>query len=314
MRKNNIKADISTVRRRFPNLKSLKAFEAVARHESFTLAAHELAISQGAVSHQVKNLEEQLQLKLFNRHSKGISITSEGILLRDTCTRAFDDIASVINIIRPELFVQSIRVLAGPFFSMKVIAPRVASFMQANPEVQLHLNSIERADVGNWSSDVLIQYCEQPPEDKYAIEVLQEKMVPICSPALVSDAASPLSILEREEVTLLHYRDLSDWESWLAEAQLEHWKHQANLIIDDQQTIVEAVKAGQGIGMADRSLIRDEISRGEILVMSDQYVTPKASYKLICDPERLQHHPFIAIFRDWLIAEIRAIQQDTEKQ
>ncbi len=299
--------------RRLPSLKALRAFEATARHLSFTNAAKELSVSQGAISHQVRILEEELGTALFVRTKWGITLTAEGTLLKDVSCRWLDEIAEITQHIRPERQTKTLRVQAGPFFSMKVIAPRVASFMSENPGVQLHLNNIDISKATSLQRDVLIDYCLEPPANQYAIELMRERLIPIASPTLLEAGQDPTTLVKRDDISRLNYRDLSDWQNWLEKAGISDKGNHPNLIFDDQHTIVEAVKSGQGIAMADRSLVQDDIKRGRIIVISSLHVESNTSYKFICSDEQLKTNPVIALFRDWLMKEVAAFSQGSEQ-
>ncbi len=294
-------------RRQLPSLKALRTFEAVAHHQSFTKAADELAVSQGAVSHQIKLLESALGLQLLIRHAKGVSVTVEGARLKEVCGHAFDEIGDVASLIRRDVKAQVLKVRAGPFFAMEVIAPRVASFLKRNPGLQLHLNNLD-ADSQS-VEDVQIKYCVHPPEGTYSLEILKERLVPICSPALLEGIETPVEIIRRPEIARLHYRDLGEWQSWLTRYGFGNGRANSNLFFDDQHTLLAAVRSGQGIGLADRALSEEDVERGRICVVSEDFIQPEASYKFICARNRLTAHSTLEEFRDWLVNEIAEVQE-----
>lgn len=301
------------LRRHLPNLKALRTFEAVAHHRSFTKAAAELAVSQGAVSHQIKLLESALGLPLLVRSAKGVGVTVEGALLKEVCGRAFDDIGEVASFIRRNRETQILKVRAGPFFAMKVVVPRISGFLTQNPGLQFHLNNSDADPGAPAGEDAQISYCVHPPAGSYWIEVLRERLVPVCSPALSASAARPADIIGRPGIARLHYRDVGDWRDWLGRHGLAEREAKANLFFDDQHTLLAAVRGGQGVGLADRALIQDEVERGRICVVSESYSQPAASYKFICARERLMPRSPLERFRDWLVGEIAELQKKPER-
>lgn len=308
MRKTNIPSSTRSTRNHLASLRALRAFEAVACHLSFTLAARELSVSQGAISHQIKLLEDRLGKRLFIRTGTGVSLSLEGELLRDVCHRAFDEINDTLSLIGQKREAQVLRVRSGPFFAMKVIAPRISEFLDANPGIQLHLNNLDPDSASLGSEDVLIKYCQHPPANSTAVEIFKENLVLIGNPDMLGSADDLADIIARPDVAHLHYRDMSDWESWLEQFGYVGPAPSQNLIFDDQHTILEAVRSGQGIGMAERSLIQGDVARGRISILSDLCLQPQTSYKFIYKTERAASHPVIGLFRKWLEQQVELIQ------
>lgn len=300
-----------TTRGQLANLRALRAFEAAACHLSFTLAAKELSVSQGAISHQIKLLEDRLGKNLFIRSGKGVSLTLEGKLLRDVCQRSFDEIGETLSLIGQKRDAQVLRVRSGPFFAMKVIAPKISEFLSANPGIQLHLNNLDPDSASLGSEDVLIKYCLHPPANSASVEILKENLVLICNPELLASGDDLARIIARPDVARLHYRDMSDWQSWLETFGYDGPAASQNLIFDDQHTILEAVRSGQGIGMAERSLIRGDVARGRIAILSDLCLRPKTSYKFIYKTDRAASHPVIGLFQRWLEQQVEIIQRES---
>ncbi|WP_278923724.1 LysR family transcriptional regulator [Pseudophaeobacter profundi] len=308
MKKTNVIALARPQRRQLPNLKALRAFEAVAFHGSFTRAADELAVSQGAVSHQVRQLEEGLGVSVFLRGAKGVSLTEEGKVLQEVCERSFDKIAESTALIRRDRKDRVLRVRVGPFFAMKVIAPRVAGFLEQNPGVQLHLTNLEVDAPPPGAGDIQIKYCLEPPAGCHAIEVFRERQVPVCSPELLQTVRDPVQLLEDPQVPRLHYRDLAEWQAWLDGTGLGAASANSNLIFDDQHTILAAVRSGQGVGLADRALISEDVERGRVCIVSENSVEPEISYKFICGAGRNTAGSLIETFRIWLMSELEGLE------
>lgn len=308
MRKTNTTSSSRSTRNQLASLRALRAFEAVACHLSFTLAAKELSVSQGAISHQIKLLEDRLCKRLFTRTGKSVSLTLEGELLRDVCHRAFDEISDTLSLIGQKREAQILRVRSGPFFAMKVIAPKISEFLDANPGIQLHLNNLDPDSASLGSEDVLIKYCLHPPANSAAVEILKENLVLISKPDMFGSDDDLAHIIARPDVARLHYRDMSDWENWLEKFGYGSSAPSQNLIFDDQHTILEAVQSGQGIGMAERSLIQGDVARGRISILSDLCLQPQTSYKFIYKTQRSASHPVIALFQKWLEQQVERIQ------
>lgn len=310
MKKTNDIIQPRDLRRRLTHLRGLRAFEAAAHFQSFTLAAEELAVSQGAVSHQIKQLEDRLGTRLFRRTRNGVLLEPAGEVLKEVCSRSFDELSETLALVTQRHEAQILRVRSGPFFAMKVIAPRISEFMSANPGLQLHLSNLEPDVASLGAEDVLIRYCVHPPANAKSVEILKEKLVPICNPALIEEGRMAVDILSDNGIARLHYRDMSDWEEWQKKFGSEGKAPVQNLIFDDQHTILEAVRSGQGIGMAECSLVKGDVSRGRITILSEQYIRPETSYKLIYKSEHAASNPAIEHFRAWLEREVFELQNN----
>ncbi|MFK0273205.1 LysR family transcriptional regulator [Ensifer sp. NPDC090286] len=285
--------------RDLPSLKSLRAFEAAARNGSLTAAADELCIGQGAISHQIRNLELNLGLRVFVRKQHGVELTPEGGLLYASCQRAFDDLEGVVQHIRPRTSDKILRVRVGPFFSMKVIAPRISEFLTANPGVQIHLSHLETITAGTGPADVTIAYCLQPPAGRFTRKLLRERLVPVCGRDLWQEDRQALLSGNR-----LHYRGLQEWQSWIASSGLALPRSRQDLIFDDQHIILEAVKEGQGVALIDRTMAEHEFKSGQIRLAHDHFYEPAETYQFVCQEELLRTKPVTKAFLNWLIAEI----------
>jgi DNA-binding transcriptional LysR family regulator len=295
-------------RRHLENLRALRAFEAVGHHRSFTAAAGELAVSQGAVSHQIKQLEERLGRRLLERNSRGVSLTSEGSLLLDVCTRAFEDVANVLSLIGKEAEAKVLRIRTGPFFAMEVLVPRMAGFLEQNPGIQLHLSNLEERSGAVEREDAQIKYCIHPPAGDYAVEVLRERLVPVCSPVLLASVEQAGDLLFSRSIARLHYRNANDWKNWLTHNNLQETQTNANLFFDDQHTLLAAARSGHGIGFSHRAFVEADIVRGTLCVLSEETFQPEESYKFLCSKENIESNPALTRFRDWLLREIETVR------
>src|SRR2546430_8315351 len=205
--------------RRLPPLNALKAFEAAARHESFTRAAEELCVTQGAVSHQVKALEAELGIKLFNRERQRLIITEAGrdylAVLRD----AFDRIA-----VGTERLVQRqtsgvLTVSTSPDFAAKWLVNRLGRFAEAHPGIDLRVSAtMHHIDFVREEVDVAVRHGDGNWPGLDAIRVCVEQLFPVCSPKLMSGRnkiAKPSDLLKSQ---LLHLADSKAWSEWFEAA------------------------------------------------------------------------------------------------
>src|ERR671920_143759 len=205
--------------RRLPPLNGLKAFESAARHESFTRAAEELCVTQGAVSHQVKALETELGLKLFTRQRQRLIITEQGreylAVLRD----AFDRIALGTERLRQRQSSGVLTVSTSPDFAAKWLVNRLGRFSEAHPEVDLRISAtMHHVDFAREDVDVAVRHGDGNWPGLDAVRLSPEQLFPVCSPKLMSGPRAiraPADILKHP---LLHVDDTKNWSRWLEAA------------------------------------------------------------------------------------------------
>lgn len=207
------------MRRSLPPLNALRSFDAAARHQSFTRAADELCVTQGAVSHQVKALEAELGLKLFNRARQGLAITEAGRDYLAVVQDAFDRIALGTDRLLQRQRAGVITVSTSPDFAAKWLVNRLGRFAEAHPEIELKVSAaMHHVDFAREEVDLAIRHGAGNWPGLDAVNLCSEELFPVCSPALVT---SRNGISEPEDVLqfpLLHLNDRRDWSRWLEAA------------------------------------------------------------------------------------------------
>src|SRR6188768_2626623 len=202
--------------RRLPPLNALKAFEAAARHESFTRAADELCVTRGAVSHQVKALEETLGLKLFNRERQRLVITEAGrdylAVLRD----AFDRIALGTARVVQRQSSGVLTVSTSPDFAAKWLVNRLGHFAEAHPDIDLRVSAtLHHVDFAREEVDLAVRHGEGSWAGLDVARLCSEQLFAVCSPKLRQRIREPSDVLK---FPLLHLDDRQDWSEWLEAA------------------------------------------------------------------------------------------------
>ncbi|MBM7329953.1 LysR family transcriptional regulator, partial [Agrobacterium sp. S2] len=155
--------------------------------------------------------------------------------------------------------------------------------------------------------DAQIKYCLNAPAGAYSIDLLTEKLVPVCSPSLLEGVANPEDLLTNPDIPRLHYRDMSDWKRWISHHGIGDIAANSNLFFDDQHTLLAAARSGQGIGFSHRPLLESDVQRGSLGIVSEKFFQPKESYKFICSHETIASNHALQLFRDWLMAEVSTI-------
>jgi LysR family transcriptional regulator, glycine cleavage system transcriptional activator len=297
------------MRRSLPPLNALRSFDAAARHQSFTRAAEELCVTQGAVSHSVKALETELGLQLFKRERNGLVITDAGrdylAVVRDVFERLELGTDRVLKRQRSG----TIAVSTSPDFAAKWLIARLGRFAEAHPEIELRLSAtMHHVDFAREDVDLAIRHGNGNWLGLDAVNLTAEELFPVFSPSLMTNRGG---IHEPEDVLrfpLLHLDDRLDWSRWLeaAGAPSEGLLH--GPIVNHASMLIDAAIDGQGIALARTMLASSDLIAGRLVRLFQAALPLKNNYWIIC-PKATRSLPKIIAFRDWLLEEV-----DTERQ
>ena len=239
--------------RRLPSLNALKAFEAAARHESFTRAAEELFVTQGAVSHQVKALETELGFKLFNRERQRLVITGAGREYLNVVRDAFDRIALGTARLTQRQASGVLTVSTSPNFAGKWLLHRLGRFSEAHPEIDLRVSAtMHHVDFAREDVDMAIRYGtgDENWSGLHATRLTTEELFPVCSPHLLAALPQGHKASAVLKLPLLHLDDHTGWTRWLEAASVKPGKALQGLILNRVSMVIDAAVSGQGIGAA----------------------------------------------------------------
>ncbi|MGR5069281.1 LysR substrate-binding domain-containing protein [Vibrio alfacsensis] len=285
-------------------------FSQVAEHSSFTRAAKALHLTTGAISQQIIQLEELLGFTLFERHSRGITLTTKGGLLFQTAQFHFSELKNTLEELQTETLNNEIRLKLTPSFAFKWLVPRLESFHLENPDLQIQIFA-EGALVNSAQKDydVAIDYGLHPYRDKSAELILDEQLLPVMSPKYLEDHgwlnASKVKVERWQEITLLH--DAMPWDKAARDYEWLYWASVMGLDIKTDvghffnrtDMAMSAAEAGVGIAMARMALVEDELETGR-LVSPFKPIEANAGYYLIINTESEPTERF----RRWLVQQI----------
>jgi len=292
--------------RRLPPLNALRAFEAAARHLSFTRAAQELHVTQTAISHQIKGLEERLGLRLFRRLPRGLLLTEEAQRLLPPVRDAFDQIAAAVERLSAPGSGGRLTVSVLPSFAAKWLVPRLGRFRAAHPDLDLRISaSSELVDFTRDDVDVGIRMGRGLYPGLRVERLFGESIVPVCSPEL---REGPHPLLRPEDLRhhlLLHDDDYTGWELWLRLAGVADVAARRGPVFTDSAMVVQAAAEGQGVALARRVLAAGDLAAGRLIQPFEVSIPHDLAYYLVC-PEATADQPKIAAFRRWLLAESQA--------
>ena len=292
--------------RRLPPLNALRAFEAAARHLSFTRAAEELFVTQAAVSHQVKALEEHLGRKLFRRLNRALLLTDDGQAYLPAVSRAF----ALLNEATRDLLTKEtpgpLTVSALPSFAARWLVPRLGRFRKAWPDIDLRIDpSAELVDFAAGDVDVGIRYGRGKYPGMRADWLMTEDIFPVCSPQLLEGDHPLREPDDLEHHVLLHDDGHGDWRTWLLAASVDRVDPARGPIFTDSSMLIQAAMAGQGVALARGVLAADELAAGRLVRPFTLSLPTEYAYYLVC-PQETADRPKIVAFREWLLDEARS--------
>ena len=290
--------------RRLPPLNALRTFEAAARHLSFTKASEELFVTQAAISHQIKTLEDFLGLKLFKRRNRSLLLTEQG-------QSYFQDIKDVFG----QLLVATERVLAStakgaltislqPSFAIQWLVPRLNEFNQLHPEIDVRIQAVDKNE-GHLIDDVDIAiYFGKGHWPGVVVDKLHDELlILVCSPQLV-DGAIPLKTpADLNRHILLHDMTRTPWKSWLSMMGLEPSKANHGPLFSHTALVLQAAVHSQGIGLVNNVLAQPELLSGRLLCPFPQALAGDEGHYLVCDASQAELGK-IKAFRDWMLARV----------
>ncbi len=287
--------------RRYIPLKSLRAFEAAARHLSFTHAAIELNVTHSAVSQQVKLLEDQLNCPLFLRIPRGLALTPEGETLLPVLNESFDRIAQLLDYFAGRKVQEKLKIGVVGTFAIGFLLPRLSAFYQKFPHIELQISTNNnRVDVAAEGLDFAIRFGDGAWHGTAAMYLCDSPLTPLCTPDIAAQLTQPADLLN---FTLLRSYRRDEWTAWLQQAggpQLPP-THPV-MVFDSSVTMLEAAQTGIGIAMAPARMFQHLLRSGRIQRPFQQEIS-FGSYWLT----RLQSKTETSAMREfaqWLSAEL----------
>jgi LysR family glycine cleavage system transcriptional activator len=240
------------MRPRLPPLNALKAFEAAARHESFTRAAEELCVTQGAVSHQVKALEAELAIKLFNRERQRLIITEAGRDYLAVVRDALDRIATGTERLLQRQNAGVLTVSTSPDFAAKWLVHRLGHFAEAHPSIDLRVSAaMHHVDFAREDVDMAVRHGDGNWPGLDVVQLSAEQLFAICSPKLLSGRrlGKPADLLK---FPLIHLDSRADWTKWLRVAGVSDDNVKHGPVLNRASMVIDAAINGQGIDWRER--------------------------------------------------------------
>src|SRR5262245_49125603 len=295
--------EVGQMLRRLPPLNALKAFEAAARHESFTRAAEELFVTQGAVSHQVKALEEELGVKLFNRERQRLVITEAGSQYLTILRDAFDRIALGTERLLERQSAGALTVSTSPDFAAKWLVNRLGRFAEEYPSIDLRVSAtLHHVDFAREDVDLAVRHGDGNWPGLDVARLSAEQLFPVCCPKLLAGRNRLTKPADALKFPLIHVDDRKDWTRWLEAAGVMGTELSHGPVLNRVSMAIDAAVDGQGIALARTTLAATDLISGRLLRPFAEELRLSKTYWIIC-PKATAALPKIVTFRDWLLAE-----------
>lgn len=293
------------------NLNTLRAFEATARKSSFTLAAQELFVTQAAVSHQVRQIEEELGVRLFDRAHRRVVLTEAGNRVYSTISNAFRDIESTLREVRAQGETKTtLTVQVTPSFGSRWLARRLHWFWAEYPEIDLriyHALPHEQYDVRR--VDLAIKWGQKNWGGLRSEVLFGCQLIPVCSPRYLRPEHPLNKPEDLLQYGLLHEDSYEDWSAWFRAAEVTQPIPMRGPIIDDSNTLIEAALNLQGIALGRLPLIREQLQQGLLVSPFNLAIKCEGAYHLVYD-EKVSNSEAFKKFRTFLIEQASASQID----
>ncbi|MFJ2995497.1 transcriptional regulator GcvA [Pandoraea sp. NPDC087047] len=289
---------------RLPSLNALRAFEAASRHLNFRLAAEELGVTQGAVAQQVRGLEAELGMKLFERHPRALSLTENGRRYAGSVRRAFEMLTEATQALRPEPL--RLTVSVTPTFASKWLIPRLPAFLETHPDIDLRILATDRLSHFHADAvDLAVRYGRPPFGGGLVVEPLfEEVQVAVACPTVVAALGHPDETGNLRGHALLHDAH-NAWPQFLElalpTASLSAVK---NVRFNQTALAIDAAVAGQGLALAHRDFVAADIAAGRLVRLFDTELRTGAGFYIV-HPRRTRHAAQIADVHEWLLREAR---------
>lgn len=291
-------------------LNTLKAFEVTAQLLSFTKAADSLCVTQAAVSHQIRKLEEHLGLKLFSRELRQIALTSEGKLLQATISQAFSAIENTMERVRQGALAKNVLTLAlSPAFSTRWLISRLPDFWVQCPNLDLKLHhTLQQLDLRRDQVDAAIRWGDGHWPGLISEPLFGTRLSPVCTPGYIKPDLPLNTSDDLCFYTLLHEDSFEDWQRWLKVTGCSHLDASRGPVIDDSNALLTATLSGQGISLGRLALLRPELESGKLVRPFLDEIECSGQYWLVYDKSH-QSLPSLTSFRTFLRSQIDSVQR-----
>ena len=294
---------------RLPPLTALRAFEAAARHMSFSKAAAELFVTPAALSYQIKQLEEHLQTPVFRRMNRAVELTDAGRALQPGVSEAFENLRRAADAVAQLRNDTNLTVTAGPAFTSKWLAPRLFRFANAHPEIELRfIAAIKMMDFQRDGVDVAIRYGSGRDEGLFSEDLAEEWIAPVCTPAIAAEIEANGNLDGQQllhDESAEHLNKDANWDAWgRAAGQSRDWIHGIHFTNTDHA--IDAALEGAGVALGRIALVERYLDQKRLVMPFKTGILLGARYRFVC-PKGAETSPHVAALLEWVREEFQSL-------
>jgi LysR family glycine cleavage system transcriptional activator len=288
-----------------PSTMALRAFEVAARRLNFTHTARELNLTQGAVSHQIRELETRLGVSLFERQGRGLQLSTAGERYLPFVQDALDRLRAGTRALEANAPDRSLTVSLSPPFAAKWLVPRLGAFLTTHPDLDLRISaSMQHVSFAGDGIDMAFRHGNGDWPELYVTRLWTEDIFPVCSPALLANGPPLDDIADLANHVLIHDRSRSGWTSWLDNIGADA----GSIDLDrgpgfnDTSLAIDAAVAAQGVALSRSALVAGDLAAGRLVQPLRETFPAPFAYWIVC-PQAEADQPNIVRFRNWLLEE-----------
>jgi LysR family glycine cleavage system transcriptional activator len=284
----------------------LRAFDVAARNLNLSAAAEEMNVTHAAVSRQVKQLEERLGVKLFERLPRGLKLTVHGALLAEGTREAFDRLATAIEDVSAPAVRRKLTISTFSSLATRWLMPRVQSFSELFPETDLQVSTSARlVDFSREDVDVALRFGGGQYPGLHVRPMFKPKEIVVAAPALLKRGPPLKTFADLKNHTLLHDDSYRTWTHWLEVVGAKNVNPRRGIICGDRNSMLSATVEGGGVGITSDIFAANELKAGRLVRVFDAEVSATFGIYAVCLPRRL-NDPLISGTMDWLVREAQA--------
>lgn len=288
--------------RKLPNLTALRAFEAAARHQNFSRAADEIHVTHGAISHQVRALEDELGVQLFTRSGKRLTLTENAHQFALALRKSLMDIALATDAVKTDAGYRRLTISSLSSFAARWLSPRLGRFIEQYPDIEVRLqSSTHLTDFAREEVDVALRFGSGNYPGLAEELLMDDYYYPVASPHFNAGnlPATPQDLVR----SALLRCDMEPWLPWFRAAQVDLPEPTAGIIYEDSTMLIRAAIDGQGIALVRHAMAASDVQSGELVRLFEATVKCSSSYYFVCPPAALQKSQ-VKAFRNWLFLEV----------
>ena len=281
----------------------LRAFDVAARNLNLTAAAEEMSVTHAAVSRQVKQLEQRLGVRLFERLPRGLKLTAHGALLAEGTREAFDRLASALEDVSIPAVRRKLTISTFSSLASRWLMPRVQSFSELFPDADLQVQTTARlTDFARDDVDIAIRFGGGHYPGLHVVQLFQPKDIVVCAPSLLNRGPPIRTFADLKHHTLLHDDSHRAWIRWLDATGVKGINARHGIICGDRNSMLQAALASQGVALASAVFAESELVAGRLVKVFTNEVATEFAIYAVCLPRRL-NDPIVSGTIEWLVRE-----------